>query len=69
MSINMTSVGGAGTHSFRRTNVDTEQDYIYFKYTCDDVIPSTLTVGAGSRVVGLCRQKGNDGENRLRKWC
>jgi len=46
MSINITSVGGAGTHSFRRTNINTEEDYIYFKDEGDDVIPSTLTVGS-----------------------
>jgi hypothetical protein len=30
-SINLTAAGNAGTHSFRRVNVNTEEDYVYFK--------------------------------------
>jgi hypothetical protein len=45
MPINMTAVGTAGTHSFRRSNVNTVDDYIYFKNTVGNVIPGTLANG------------------------
>ena len=31
MPLDFTSVGGVGTHSFRKVNVNLEEDYIYFK--------------------------------------
>jgi hypothetical protein len=45
MPINPTAVGTAGTHSFRRSNVNTADDYIYFKNTVGNVIPATLANG------------------------
>ena len=45
MPINMTTVGGPGTHSFRRSNVNTVDNFIYFKNTPGNVIPSTLFFG------------------------
>jgi hypothetical protein len=45
MAINVTAVGTAGTHSFRRSNVNTVDDYIYFKNTVGNVIPATLSNG------------------------
>ena len=47
MPINMTTVGGAGTHSFRRSNVNTVDDFIYFKNLgAPTAIPSTLINGS-----------------------
>ena len=56
MAIDVTSVGLSGTHAFTKTNVNTEEDFIYFKNTGNDIIPTTLvvdstfiyTAGAGS---------------------
>jgi hypothetical protein len=45
MPINMTAVGTAGTHSFRRSNVNTVDDYIYYKNVTGSVIPATLANG------------------------
>jgi hypothetical protein len=45
MPINMTTVGGPGTHSFRRSNVNTVDNFIYFKNTPGNVIPATLFFG------------------------
>jgi hypothetical protein len=45
MAINMTTVGGPGTHSFRRSNVNTDDDFIYFKNVVGSVIPATLFAG------------------------
>jgi hypothetical protein len=46
MPINMTAVGTAGTHSFRRSNVNTVDDYIYFKNISGSIIPGTLVNGS-----------------------
>ena len=45
MPINVTSVGAAGTHSFARTNVNTAEDYIFYKNTGGDVIPAAYQTG------------------------
>ncbi len=42
MPVNITSVGGAGTHTFRKTNVNVDDNFIYFKNTGQDVIPSAF---------------------------
>jgi hypothetical protein len=31
MPINITTVGGTGTHSFAKTNVNVAENYIYYK--------------------------------------
>jgi len=48
MPINVTGPGGAGTHTLRRVNVNTVDDYIYFKNRTIDnsVIPAALTNGS-----------------------
>ena len=43
MSINITAAGSAGTHTLRRVNVNTENDYIYFK---NRDIPASILNGA-----------------------
>jgi hypothetical protein len=43
MAINITAAGAAGTHSFRRVNVNTEDNYIYFK---DANIPASIVDGS-----------------------
>jgi len=45
MPINVTSVGAAGTHSFAKTNVNTVEDYIFYKNTGGDVIPAAYSTG------------------------
>ena len=45
MPINITAAGGAGTHSFARTNVNLAENYIYYKNVTGDVIPSIMTLG------------------------
>jgi hypothetical protein len=45
MPINVTSVGAAGTHSFAKTNVNTAEDYIFYKNTGGDVIPAAYQTG------------------------
>jgi hypothetical protein len=45
MAINVTAAGGTGTHSFAKTNVNTEEDYIYFRNTAPDVIPPAFVPG------------------------
>ena len=42
MAIDITSIGAAGVHSFRKVNVNTEEDYIYFK---DEDIPAAIEDG------------------------
>jgi hypothetical protein len=44
LSIDITSAGAAGVHSFRKVNVNSEDNYIYFK---NGDIPSTLVDGTG----------------------
>ncbi len=46
MPINVTAVGATGTHSLAKVNVNYEENYIYFKNTGLDVIPSVFTTGA-----------------------
>ena len=45
MPINVTSVGAAGTHSFARTNVNTADDYIFYKNSGGDTIPAAFSTG------------------------
>jgi hypothetical protein len=45
MPINMTTVGGTGTHSFRRSNINTVDNFIYYKNTGASVIPAALFFG------------------------
>jgi hypothetical protein len=45
MAINITAAGGAGTHSFAKVTVNTDDDYIYFKNTGSDVIPTAFSYG------------------------
>ena len=45
MPINITTAGGAGTHSFAKTNINAADDYIYYKNASGDVIPTNMTVG------------------------
>jgi hypothetical protein len=45
MPINITTVGGTGTHSFAKTNVNVAEEYIYYKNSGGDVIPATFSVG------------------------
>ena len=45
MPINITTAGGAGTHSFARTNVNVAEDFIYYKNSGGDVIPALMTLG------------------------
>ena len=42
MAINITVVGAAGAHSFRKVNVNSEDNYLYFK---DANIPATIVNG------------------------
>ena len=43
MAINITAVGSAGVHSFKKVNVNSEANYVYFK---DSDIPAGLVDGA-----------------------
>ena len=45
MPINVTAAGAAGTHSFAKTNVNTAEDFIFFKNSGQDVIPAAFSVG------------------------
>ena len=45
MPINITVVGGAGTHSFARTNVNVAENYVYYKNVTGDIIPAAMTLG------------------------
>jgi hypothetical protein len=45
MPINITAAGGAGTHSFAKTNVNVAENYIYYKNVTGDIIPTLMTVG------------------------
>lgn len=46
MAIDIVSAGGTGTHSFAKTNVNTEEEFIYFKNISGDIIPSVLVPGS-----------------------
>jgi len=45
MPINLETAGSAGTHSFTKTNLNTVDDFIYFKNAGASVIPNTLVNG------------------------
>jgi len=45
MPINVTAVGAEGTHSFAKTNVNTAEDYIFYKNSGGDVIPAAYQTG------------------------
>ena len=45
MPINVTAAGAAGTHSFAKTNVNTTEDYIFYKNSGGDVIPAAYSTG------------------------
>jgi hypothetical protein len=46
MPINITAAGTAGTHSFARTNVNTDENFIFYKNSGGQTIPTALaTVG------------------------
>jgi hypothetical protein len=45
MPINVTAAGAAGTHSFAKTNVNTVEDYIFYKNSGGDVIPAAYSTG------------------------
>jgi len=48
MAINFLTLGQAGTHSFTRTNVNREEDFIYYKAQgVGDGIPAAITNGTG----------------------
>jgi hypothetical protein len=42
MPVNITTVGGPGTHTFRKTNINVDDNFIYFKNTGQDVIPTAF---------------------------
>jgi len=44
VSINIRTIGVAGTHSLARVNVDTDEDFIYFKGS-GEVIPAAFVPG------------------------
>lgn len=46
MPINVTVEGAVGTHSFRKSNVNTDDDFIYFRNTTGSVIPTALVNGS-----------------------
>jgi hypothetical protein len=45
MAIDVTAVGGSGSHSLARVNVNTEEEFIYYKNTAGDTIPAALVPG------------------------
>jgi len=46
MAVDITTIGLAGEHSFSKTNINFDDDYIYFKnQDPEDQIPDTFTVG------------------------
>ena len=45
MAIDVTAAGGPGRHSFAKSNVNVDEDFIYFKNSDENVIPSRLTLG------------------------
>ena len=50
MPINVTAVGSTGAHTFRKTNVHVDSDFIYYKGTAGvtaENIPTALTNGTG----------------------
>jgi hypothetical protein len=48
MPINITAAGTAGTHTFTKTNIHTDEDYIYYKAeSAGTQIPAAITDGTG----------------------
>ena len=47
MAIDVVAVGQSGAHSFRKTNVNTEDNYLYFNDAAGETVPSTLSQGTG----------------------
>jgi len=45
MAIDILTVGAAGTHSFAKTTVNTDEDFIYYTNDGEDVIPAALVPG------------------------
>lgn len=45
MTVNVTASGGAGTHSFTRTNVNTAENFIYYRNTAGSTIPTVFVPG------------------------
>ena len=45
MAIDITAAGQAGTHSFRKVNVNTDDNYIYFTAEGADIPPAGITEG------------------------
>ena len=45
MPINVTTAGAAGTHSFAKTNINTTEDYIFYKNSGGDTIPAAYSTG------------------------
>ena len=43
MTINITAAGSPGIHSFSKVNVNSEENYVYFK---DSNIPSSIVDGS-----------------------
>jgi len=47
VAIDVVAVGQSGAHSFRKTNVNTEDNYLYFNDAAGETVPSTLSQGTG----------------------
>jgi hypothetical protein len=45
MPINITAAGASGTHTFAKVNVNTDDNFIYFKNSGGDTIPAALSFG------------------------
>jgi hypothetical protein len=45
MPINLTLVGAAGTHALRKTNINLEDNFIYYNSTAGQTVPTVFTVG------------------------
>jgi hypothetical protein len=45
MPINFTSVGAAGTHALRKTNVNLEDNFLFYNTTAGATVPSVFTAG------------------------
>ena len=45
MPINLTALGAAGTHALRKTNVNLEENFIYYNTTAGAVVPPVFTTG------------------------
>ena len=45
MPINFTAAGAAGTHALRKTNINIEENFIYYNTTAGATVPSVFTAG------------------------